>query len=87
MRKGTGGYFYTKNVQFENVSFFIKVSDKEKFLLFQHGEINSKSVMFYYWYAWCKNADSWLSIQIGRLRYVNEGNDSHLFITIIGKWK
>ena len=27
------------NVQFENVSFFIKVSDEEKFLLFQHGEI------------------------------------------------
>ena len=31
--------FYTKNVQFENVSFFIKVSDEEKFLLFQHGEL------------------------------------------------
>ena len=51
--------FYTKNVLFENVNFFIKVSDKEKFLLFQHGESNSKSAMFSYWYAWCKNADSW----------------------------
>ena len=59
VRKWTGGYFYTKNVQFENVNFFIKVSDKEKFLLFQHGESNSKSAMFSYWYAWCKNADSW----------------------------
>ena len=34
VRKWTGGYFYTKNVQFENVSVFIKVSDEEKFLLF-----------------------------------------------------
>ena len=29
------GIFTPKNVQFENVSFFIKVSDEEKFLLFQ----------------------------------------------------
>ena len=28
-----------------NVSFFIKVSDEEKFLLFQHGEIYDKSLM------------------------------------------
>ena len=35
-------------MQFENVNFFIKVSDKEKFLLFQHGESNSKSAMFSY---------------------------------------
>ena len=27
--------FTPTNVQFENVSFFIKVSDEEKFLLFQ----------------------------------------------------
>ena len=31
-----------KNVQFENVSFFIKTSNEEKFLLFQHGVINGK---------------------------------------------
>ena len=42
---------HKKNVQFENVSFFIKVSDEEKFLLFQHGEINGKSGMLSYWYA------------------------------------
>ena len=35
--------FTPKNGQFENVSFFIKVSDEEKFLLFQHDEINGKS--------------------------------------------
>ena len=34
--------FTPKNGQFENVSFFIKVSDEEKFLLFQYGEINGK---------------------------------------------
>ena len=50
--------FTPKNVQFENVSFFIKVSDEEKFLSFQHGEINSKSAMLSYWYVWCKNVDS-----------------------------
>ena len=33
MWKWTGGYFYTKNGQFENVSFFIKVSDEEKLKL------------------------------------------------------
>ena len=47
------------NVQFENVSFFIKVWDEEKFLLFRYGEINGKPAMLSYWYAWCKNADSW----------------------------
>ena len=31
-----------KNVQFEDVSFFINASDEEKFLLFQHGEIKGK---------------------------------------------
>ena len=39
-----------KNVQFQNVNFFLKVSDEEKFLLFQHVEINSKSVMLSFWY-------------------------------------
>ena len=43
--------FTPTNVQFENVSFFIKVSDEEKFLLFQHGESNGKSAMLSYWYA------------------------------------
>ena len=52
--------FYTPtNVQFENVSFFLKVSDEEMFLLFQDGEINGKSAMLSYLYAWCKNEDSW----------------------------
>ena len=51
--------FTPKKGQFENVSFFIKVSDEEKFLLFQYGEINGKSAMLFYWYAWCKNVDSW----------------------------
>ena len=40
--------FTPKTGQFENVSFFIKVSDEEKFLLFQHGEINGKSAMLSY---------------------------------------
>ena len=31
--------FTPQNVQFGNVSFFIEVSDEEKFLHFQHGEI------------------------------------------------
>ena len=31
-----------KNVQFEDVSFFVKASDEEKFLLFQPGEIKGK---------------------------------------------
>ena len=43
--------FAPKNVQFENVSFFIKVSDEEKFLPFQYGETNGKSAMLSYWYA------------------------------------
>ena len=30
--------FIQANEQFENFSFFIKVSDEEKFLLFQYGE-------------------------------------------------
>ena len=51
--------FTPKNGQFENVSFFIKVSDEEKFLLFQHGEINGKSAMLSYWYACCKNTETW----------------------------
>ena len=51
--------FTPKNGQFENVRFFIKVSDEEKFLLFQHDEINGKSAMLSYWYACCKNMDSW----------------------------
>ena len=37
-----------KNVHFEDVSFFIKASDEEKFLLFQHGEINGKLGMSFY---------------------------------------
>ena len=36
------------NVLFENVSFFLKVSDEEKFLLFQYGEISGKSEMLSY---------------------------------------
>ena len=40
-----------KNVQFEDVSFFIKASDEEKFLLFQHGEIKGKRALVSYWYA------------------------------------
>ena len=51
--------FTPTNVQFENVSFFIKVSDEEKLLLYQKGEINGKSTMLSYCHAWCKNADSW----------------------------
>ena len=31
--------FIKTNEQFENFSFFIKVSDEKKFLLFQYGEI------------------------------------------------
>ena len=34
------GSFTPQTVLFENVSFFINVSDEEKFLLFQHDEIN-----------------------------------------------
>ena len=48
-----------QNVQFENIGFFIKVLDEEEFFRFQHGEVNGKSAMLSYWYAWCKNADSW----------------------------
>ena len=51
--------FIPTNVQFENISFFIKVSDEEKFLLFQYGEINGKSSILSYWNAWCKKADPW----------------------------
>ena len=43
--------FTPTNVQFENFSFFLKMSDEEKFLLFQYGEINGKSAMLSYWYA------------------------------------
>ena len=31
--------FIQTNEQFENFSFFIKVSDEEKLLLFQYGEV------------------------------------------------
>ena len=37
--------FSPTKVSFENVSFFLKVSDEEKFLLFQYGEINGKLAM------------------------------------------
>ena len=53
------GIFIPKMCNFENVSYFIKVSGEEKFLLFQLGEITGKSAMLFYWYAWCKNVDSW----------------------------
>ena len=43
--------FTPTNVQFENVRFLLKVSDEIKFLLFQYGEINSKSAMLFYWFA------------------------------------
>ena len=51
--------FIQKNVQFEIVSFFKKMSYEEKFLFFQHGEINGESAMLSYWYACCQNTDSW----------------------------
>ena len=42
-------FFFTPTIiQFENVSFFIKFSDEENFLLFQYGEINGKSAMLSY---------------------------------------
>ena len=40
--------FTPTNVKFESISFFIKVSDEEKLLLFQCGEINFKSAMLSY---------------------------------------
>ena len=46
--------FTLTNVQFENVSFFLKVSGEEKFLIFQYGqygEVNGKLAMLSYWYA------------------------------------
>ena len=43
-------FLHQKMCNFQNVSFFIKVSDEEKILLFQHDEINGKSVMLSYWY-------------------------------------
>ena len=52
-------FLHQQMCNLKNVSFFLKVSDEEKFLLFQYFEINSKSAMLSYWYAWCKNADSW----------------------------
>ena len=59
----------------------LKVSDEEKFLLFQYSEINSKSAMLSYWYAWCKNADNidpnW-AIEVCKMKC----NDNHLFISI-----
>ena len=42
VRKWSGGFVTPKNVQFEDVSFFIKASDEGKFLLFQRGEIKGK---------------------------------------------
>ena len=67
------GIFTSKNVQFENVSFFIKVSDEEKFLLFQHGEINGQSAMLVLLvYLTQECGFMIISIQIGRLMYVNE---------------
>ena len=45
MRKWAGGYFHTKNVQFENVNFFIKFSraetlpdSAEDFLIFRENK-------------------------------------------------
>ena len=63
-----------KNVQFENVRFFIKVSDEEKFLLFQHGEITgiSDSYVVLLVYSMQECGFIIISIQIGQLRYVNE---------------
>ena len=47
-----------KIMQFEDFEqFFIKVSDEEKFSLFQHGKIEGRWAMVSYWYAWCINAD------------------------------
>ena len=43
--KWAGVYFTATNVQFEDVSFIIKASDEEKFLLFQNGETNGKLAM------------------------------------------
>ena len=42
--------FTLTKVSFENVS-FLKVSDEEKILLFQYGEINGKLAMLSYRYA------------------------------------
>ena len=70
VRKWTGGYFYTKNMQFENVS-FIKVSHVEKF--FQHAENNGKSAMLSFLVCLMQECEfKIISIQIGRLRYINE---------------
>ena len=33
---------YAQNVQFEDVGIFTYTSDEEKYLLFQHGEIDGK---------------------------------------------
>ena len=40
--------FTPTNVQLENVSFFFKVPDEEKF---KHGQIKGKAVMLSYWFA------------------------------------
>ena len=61
-----------KNVQFEDVSFFIKASDEKKFLLFQQVKLKVNE-------HWCLIGmpDAGMRImitliQIGRMRYVNE---------------
>ena len=47
-----------KIVHFEDFEqFFIKASDEEKFLLFQHGKNKRKWAMASYWCAWCINVD------------------------------
>ena len=46
-----------KNVQYEDVSFFIKASDEEKFLFFEHGEIKGKWAPVSYSYSWRMNED------------------------------
>ena len=65
--------FTPKIVQFENVSFFMKLSDEEKFLLFQHGEINSKSAIVVLLACLMQECRFMIiSIQNGQLRYANE---------------
>ena len=68
-------FLHPKNAQFENVSFFIKVSDEEKFLLFQHDEINDKNqrCCLIGMLDACGCGFMIISVQIGLLRYVNEG--------------
>ena len=44
-----------KDVQFEDVSFFIKASDEKIYLLFQHGEIKGNNGVLFV--SCCRNAD------------------------------